>query len=361
MASETSAFPTDDPVVSAKSAGLRYVNDCQPGFGRQKCGKGFRYVDSSGQSIRDKALIRRAQSLGIPPAWQEVWICPWENGHIQATGRDAKGRKQYRYHPQWRTVRDEAKYERMVSFGRMLPSLREKIALALELPGFPREKVLAIIVRLLETTLMRVGNEEYARTNQSFGLTTLRHRHVRISGDEVKFQFRGKSRVQHALRLHDRRLAVIIKRMRDLPGQELFQYIDDAGERHAVSSEDVNEYLRTLTGEDYTAKDFRTWAGTLEAAVALLGLAPYETPAQAKKNVDEAIKAVAGKLGNTPRICRNCYVHPLLLEGYLDEQQWALWQADLSNKTGGGTSAGMEDVILTLFERRLAAEKTCEK
>ena len=358
MANETSAFPSDDAVVSARSAGLRYVNDCQPGYRRQKWGKGFRYMDSGGRPIRDKAIIRRVQSLGIPPAWQEVWICPWENGHIQATGRDARGRKQYRYHPQWRTVRDEAKYERMVSFGRMLPSLREKIAHALKLPGFPREKVLAIILRLLEATLMRVGNEEYARANQSFGLTTLRHRHVRINGDEVKFQFRGKSRVQHALKLHDRRLADVIKRMRDLPGQELFQYIDDAGERHAVSSEDVNEYLRTLTGEDYTAKDFRTWAGTLEAAMALLELAPYETPVQAKKNVDEAIKAVAGKLGNTPRICRNCYVHPLLIEGYLDEHQWGLWQEDLSGKTIDGTPAGMEDAILTLFEQRLTAGKT---
>ena len=358
MANETSAFPSDDAVVSARSAGLRYVNDCQPGYRRQKCGKGFRYMDSGGRPIRDKAIIRRVQSLGIPPAWQEVWICPWENGHIQATGRDARGRKQNRYHPQWRAVRDEAKYERMVSFGRMLPSLREKIAHALKLPGFPREKVLAIILRLLEATLMRVGNEEYARANQSFGLTTLRRRHVRISGDEVKFQFRGKSRVQHALKLHDRRLADVIKRMRDLPGQELFQYLDDAGERHAVSSEDVNEYLRTLTGEDYTAKDFRTWAGTLEAAMALLELAPYETPVQAKKNVDEAIKAVAGKLGNTPRICRNCYVHPLLIEGYLDEHQWGLWQEDLSGKTIDGTPAGMEDAILTLFEQRLTAGKT---
>ena len=357
MANETSTFPSDDPVASAKSAGLRYVNDCQPGLRRKKCGKSFRYLDSAGQPIRDKSITRRIQSLGIPPAWQEVWICPWENGHIQATGRDAKGRKQYRYHPQWRAVRDEAKYERMVSFGRMLPSLREKISHALKLPGFPREKVLAIIVRLLETTLMRVGNEEYARANQSFGLTTLRHRHVQISGDEVQFQFRGKSRVQHALKLHDRRLASIIKRMRDLPGQELFQYVDEAGERHAVSSEDVNEYLRTLTGEDYTAKDFRTWAGTLEAARALLELESYETPAQAKKNVDEAIKVVAGKLGNTPRICRNCYVHPLLIEGYLDEHQWGLWQADLGGKVMNETSACMEDVILTLFEQRLATGK----
>ena len=358
MSDPNTVLPCVDPVVSARSAGLRYVSDRRPGIGRRKSGKGFCYLDSDGKPIRDKTITRRIQSLGIPPAWQEVWICPWENGHIQATGRDARGRKQYRYHEQWRVVRDEAKYGRMINFGRMLPMLREKVASALALPGFPRETVLAIIVRLLETTLIRVGNAEYARANQSFGLTTLRDRHVRINGSQVEFQFRGKSHVQHALKLRDRQLAGIIKRMRDLPGQELFQYVDEAGERHAVSSDDVNEYLRALTGEDYTAKDFRTWAGTLEAAMAFLELPSYETPAQAKKNVDQAIKAVAGKLGNTPRICRNCYVHPLLIEGYLDERQWQEWRAGLrGEEVAGQTPTDIESTILTLFERQLAIGK----
>ena len=355
MTDPNSALPCVDPVASARSAGLRYVSDHRPGIRRRRSGKGFCYLDGDGKPIRDKSVIQRIRSLGIPPAWQDVWICPWENGHILATGRDARGRKQYRYHPQWRAVRDEAKYGRMVSFGRMLPALREKVTSALKLSGFPREKVLAIIVRLLETTLIRVGNAEYARVNQSFGLTTLRDRHVRISGSQVEFQFRGKSRVQHALKLRDRRLASIIRRMRDLPGQELFQYVDEAGERHAVSSEDVNEYLRALTGEDYTAKDFRTWAGTIEAAMALLELPPYETPAQAKKNVDEAIKTVAGKLGNTPRICRNCYVHPLLIECYLDQRQWQEWQTSLR---GDEAASCIENTMLALFERELAVGKT---
>ncbi|HEX5538568.1 MAG TPA: DNA topoisomerase IB, partial [Methylophilaceae bacterium] len=282
------------------------------------------------------------------------WICPWENGHIQATGRDDKQRKQYRYHARWREVRDEAKYARMVNFGRMLPTLRQHIAAALDQPGFPREKVLAIIIRLLELTLVRVGNEEYARTNKSFGLTTLRNKHVHINGSEVEFEFRGKSRVQHALKLRDRRLANIIKRMRDLPGQELFQYLDEEGKRHAISSDDVNDYLRTLTGEDYTAKDFRTWAGTMLATVSLLQLEQYATLAQAKKNVDQAIKDVAKKLGNTPRICRSCYVHPMLIESYMDEQKWQDWQTHMTRwRANSEELDDIEEAVLTLFEQQM--------
>lgn len=340
------------PQASARCAGLRYVSDHVPGIRRKKTKTGFRYIDSQDKPIRDKAIISRIHGLGIPPAWQDVWICPWENGHIQATGRDAKQRKQYRYHARWREVRDEAKYERMIKFGKALPALREKIAAALEKPGFPREKVLATVVRLLEMTLVRIGNEEYARSNKSFGLTTLRNKHVQIDGSEVEFQFRGKSRVQHTLKLHDRRMANIIKRMRDLPGQELFQYVDEAGERHAISSEDVNEYLRTLTGEDYSAKDFRTWAATMLATASLLKFEQYATPAQAKKNIDEAIRQVAQKLGNTPRICRNCYVHPMLIECYTEEKKWQEWQQCLKDVLAEEDAQGsIEETVLSLFEQ----------
>lgn len=342
------------PLASAKYAGLRYVIDHSPGIRRKKTKTGFRYIDTEGKPIRDKSIISRIHGLGIPPAWQDVWICPWENGHIQATGRDAKQRKQYRYHTRWREVRDEAKYERMIKFGKALPALREKIDAALEKPGFPREKVLAIIVRLLEMTLVRIGNEEYARTNKSFGLTTLRNKHVQVDGSKVEFQFRGKSRVQHTLKLQDRRMANIIKRMRDLPGQELFQYVDETGERHAVSSEDVNDYLRTLTGEDYSAKDFRTWAGTMLATVTLLELEQYATPVQAKKNIDEAIKLVAQKLGNTPRICRSCYVHPLLIDSYMQENKWQEWQQCLKKVHAEGDALGsIEEAVLSLFEQSM--------
>jgi DNA topoisomerase-1 len=345
-----------DSQVSAKFAGLRYVSDDQPGIRRKKSRSGFRYVDSHGEPVRDKAVIQRIQLLGIPPAWQDVWICPWENGHIQATGRDAKQRKQYRYHARWRQVRDEVKYGRMVSFGKTLPALRDKVAAALELPGFPREKVLAIIVRLLEMTLVRVGNEEYARANKSFGLTTLRNKHVRIDGSDIAFQFRGKSRVQHSLTLHDKQLANIIRRMRDLPGQELFQYIDEDGERHSINSEDVNQYLRVITGEDYTAKDFRTWAGTMLATFALLELERYETEAQAKKNIDHAIKAVAEKLGNTPRICRTCYVHPVLIDCYMDEKKWQRWQENIASSGNQQViQKRMEEVMLVLLEENMTA------
>jgi DNA topoisomerase-1 len=311
-------LPASDALASARLVGLRYVSDAMPGIARKPLQHGFRYVDADGKAIRDAATLARIKALAIPPAWTEVWICKWENGHIQATGRDARKRKQYRYHARWRNVRDEVKYERMLNFGKALPAIRAQVDAALQLPGLPREKVLATIIYLLQTTMMRVGNEEYARTNQSFGLTTLRDRHVRINGSETEFHFRGKSGVQHAIKVHDPRLARIIKRTRDLPGQELFQYIDEDGERHAVGSADVNDYLRTLTGEDYTAKDFRTWSGTMLAAMALQEFEKFDSQAQAKKNVMRAIEEVAKKLGNTPTICRKCYVHPAVIEAYLD-------------------------------------------
>ncbi|MBQ5950230.1 DNA topoisomerase IB [Massilia sp. ST3] len=307
-----------DPPAAARAAGLRYVHDDKPGIRREPAGDGFRYLDAKGEPVDDETTLGRIKSLAIPPAWTEVWICPQANGHLQATGRDAKGRKQYRYHPKWRATRDEVKYERMLKFGQALPAIRAEVDRALGLPGLPREKVLATIIYLLEATMMRVGNEEYARTNKSFGLTTLRNRHVKVDGSEVEFRFRGKSGVYHKVKVQDRRLARIIARARDLPGQELFQYVDEQGETHSIDSSDVNDYLRTITGEDYTAKDFRTWSGTVLAALALQEFEKFDSEAQAKKNIVRAIESVAEKLGNTPSICRKCYVHPAVLDAYLE-------------------------------------------
>ena len=307
-----------DPPAAARAAGLRYVHDDKPGIRREPAAGGFRYLGAKGEPVEDEATLARIKSLVIPPAWTDVWICPQPNGHLQATGRDARGRKQYRYHPKWRATRDEVKYERMLKFGQALPAIRAEVDRALGLPGLPREKVLATIVYLLEATMMRVGNEEYARTNKSFGLTTLRNRHVKVDGSEVEFRFRGKSGVYHKVKVQDRRLARIIARARDLPGQELFQYVDDEGETHSIDSSDVNDYLRSITGEEYTAKDFRTWSGTVLAALALQEFEKFDSEAQAKKNIVRAIESVAEKLGNTPSICRKCYVHPAVLDAYLE-------------------------------------------
>ena len=309
---------TKDSTSAARAAGLRYVHDGRAGIHREAVKDGFRYLDAHGAPVEDETTLARIKGLVIPPAWQDVWICAQANGHLQATGRDARGRKQYRYHPKWRTARDEVKYERMLKFGDALPAIRHEVDRALKLPGLPREKVLATIVYLLEATMMRVGNEEYARTNKSFGLTTLRNRHVKVDGSEVQFSFRGKSGVYHKVKVHDRRLAGIVKRTRDLPGQELFQYIDEDGETHSVDSSDVNDYLRNITGEEYTAKDFRTWSGTVLAALALQEFEKFDSETQAKKNIVRAIESVAEKLGNTPTICRKCYVHPAVLDAYLE-------------------------------------------
>jgi DNA topoisomerase-1 len=307
-----------DAPAAARSAGLRYVNDGTAGITRERAGDSVRYLAADGAPIDDDATLARIKALAIPPAWTDVWICKQENGHLQATGRDAKGRKQYRYHARWRSLRDEVKYERMISFGKALPDIRRRVDEALRLPGLPREKVLATIVQLLQATMMRIGNEEYARTNKSFGLTTLRNRHVQVDGKAVQFRFRGKSGVFHDVTVEDKRLARIIDRIRDLPGQDLFQYLDDDGERHAIGSADVNDYLRDITGEDYTAKDFRTWSGTVLAALALREFEKFDSETQAKKNIVRAIETVAERLGNTPSICRKCYVHPAVIESYLD-------------------------------------------
>ena len=354
---DTPAAILVEPTAAARAAGLRYVSDESPGIARKRTASGFRYVDAEGRAVRDRSTLARVRSLAIPPAWTHVWICPLANGHLQATGRDARGRKQYRYHPRWRSVRDEAKYERMLSFGKALPKIRREVDAALSLPGLPREKVLATIVYLLQATLMRIGNEEYARSNKSFGLTTLRDRHVRIDGSEVEFRFRGKSGVYHSVKLEDRRLARIIARTRDLPGQELFQYLDKDGNRHSVGSADVNEYLRTISGEDYTAKDFRTWAGTVLAALALQEFEKVDSDAQAKKNIVRAIESVAEKLGNTPSICRKCYVHPAVLDAYLDGTMLEGLRARAEQELVQDLHAlePEEAAVLALLERRLQA------
>jgi DNA topoisomerase I len=307
-----------DPRVSAKVAGLRYSTDASPGIRRKRAGKGFTYVDVEGRRLRDPQELQRIKSLGIPPAWTKVWICPMPQGHLQATGYDARGRKQYRYHPRWRNVRDETKYGRMLAFGEALPLIRKQVEHDLALPGLTRAKVLATVLQLLEATLIRVGNEEYVRTNRSFGLTTLRDRHVDIAGATLRFHFRGKSGKEHTVEINDRRVALIVKRCQEIPGQELFQYLDDEGQRRSIDSADVNEYLRQVAGQDFTSKDFRTWNGTVLAVRALQTCGAGESAAQAKKAVVEAIKTVAAQLGNTPAICRKCYVHPAVIEAYLE-------------------------------------------
>ncbi len=307
-----------DPVESAKAASLRYVTDDQPGISRRRSGAAFQYIDPSGKVIRDPEELQRIKSLAIPPAWREVWICPIRNGHLQATGRDAKGRKQHRYHPRWREVRDENKYGRILAFAKALPLIRQRVDNDLRRPGLPRDKILATVVRLLETSHIRVGNEEYARQNKSFGLATLRNRHVNVSGSTISFEFRGKSGVEHALDINDRRLAKIIKRCQDLPGYELFQYIDDDGERRTIDSTDVNEYIRQIAGEEFSTKDFRTWAGTVLAARALQEFQSAASDAESKRNIVQAIESVAKKLGNTKAVCRKCYIHPAVIQSYTD-------------------------------------------
>jgi DNA topoisomerase-1 len=307
-----------DAIVSVKEAGLRHTSDTKPGIQRKKSGDGFTYIGPDGETIKDEETLKRIRSLAIPPAYTDVWICPHPKGYLQATGRDTKGRKQYRYHPKWREVRDGTKYTRMIAFGKALPRVRERVFHDLSLPGLKRERVLATIVRLLETTMIRVGNEEYAKTNKSFGLTTLRNRHVDIGTSDLRFHFRGKSGKDHSIELRDRRLARIVARLRELPGQELFQYVDSDGTRHSIDSGDVNAYLREISGSDFTAKDFRTWAGTVLAALALCDCEECDTETERKKNVVRAIEAVSQRLGNTPSICRKCYVHPAVIESFME-------------------------------------------
>ncbi len=344
-----------DPTASARAARLRYVYDTAPGITRHRHGKHFGYKDPDGKRIRDAETLARIKSLVIPPAWTSVWICPIPNGHLQATGRDARGRKQSRYHPRWRATRDEAKYGHMLEFGQALPLIRKRVEEHLALPGLPREKVLATIVRLLETTHIRIGNTEYARTNGSYGLTTMRRRHVSISGSKIVFNFKGKSGVRHTIDLQDRKLARIVAACRDTPGYELFTYLDDEGNPHSIGSSDVNAYLDQLTDPDlhFTAKDFRTWAGSVLACALLGECETCDSPnqKQLKSNIVQTIKQVAAHLGNTPSVCRKCYIHPEVLEAYL---KGLLTTPKLTPATEPHALQPQEQALLNLLQRQLA-------
>lgn len=346
-----------DPVESAKAVGLRYVSDTTPGIQRQYENEEFCYIDPKGKQICDDAELSRFKALVIPPAWTNVWICPLPHGHLQATGRDAKGRKQYRYHAHWRNIRSQTKFNRMIAFGEALPKIRKRIENDLSLSGLPREKVLATVVKLLEITKIRVGNEEYAQTNKSFGLTTMRDRHADVSGSRLRFKFRGKSGVDHDIELSDRRLAKIVKSCRDIPGQELFQYIDDAGQHQPIDSGAINDYLREITNLDFTAKDFRTWAGTVLAAQELNNMGAFESQTEAKKNVTQAIKDVAKQLGNRPATCRKYYVHPAIIDAYMDESLFQALKTTTSKKEDSPLELRSEEkAVLKLLEQHLIQE-----
>jgi DNA topoisomerase I len=307
-----------DPTHAAEEAGLRYTSDERPGLLRKRAGRGFTYLDTDGRTITDERELRRIRRLAIPPAWTDVWICPDPRGHLQATGRDAWRRKQYRYHERWREVRDETKYERILDFARALPRIRKRVDRDIARRTLTRERVLATIVRLLEKTLIRVGNDEYARNNSSYGLTTLREKHVRVVGSRVTFRFRGKSGKEHDVDVRDPRVARVMRHLQELPGQEIFRYVDEDGETRTLDSADVNAYLREISGDDFTAKDFRTWAGTLHFTRELCAIGAPDSARAARRNITQAVKAVAARLGNTPAVCRRCYIHPAIVQAYVE-------------------------------------------
>jgi DNA topoisomerase-1 len=348
----------DDPEASAEEAGLRYVSDTMPGIRRRAAGRGFSYIGTDGRRITDPDRIAWFRRLAIPPAWTDVWISPIKHGHVQAVGRDARGRKQYRYHPRWREVRDQAKYGRMIEFARALPRIRRRTDRDLRRRGLPREKVLALVIRLLEATLIRVGNEEYARENRTFGLSTLRDRHLKGEGHNVRFSFTGKSGKEHDVPIPDKRLRRLVKQCQELPGQELFQYVDGDGRRQSIDSGEVNDYLREITGEEFTAKEFRTWAGTVAASMALQDFLEIDDDVGRKKAIVGAIEKVARQLGNTPAVCRACYVHPDVLDSYLDG---TLIDALAARARGAGRGAHAlrpeEAAVLGLLQSRLAREQ----
>jgi DNA topoisomerase-1 len=338
------ASEASETMVAAESAGLVYVTDAEPGITRRRAGRGFSYTGPDGRRITDRPTLERIRSLVIPPAWTEVWISLEPDGHLQVVGRDARGRKQYRYHPHWRTFRDEHKYGRLAAFGAALPDLRARVDQDLSRRHLPREKVLATVVRLLDWTLIRVGNEEYARTNESFGLTTLRDDHVDVEGASVHFSFRGKSGKEHRVDIRDRRLANVIRRSQDLPGQHLFQYEDPDGVPRAIGSQDVNDYLREISGENFTAKDFRTWGGTVVAARRLREAGPFESAREANRNVVEAVRAVARHLGNTPAVARRSYIHPAVIDAYVDQSLLDLPSRSGDDGTGDDAAPPRDDL-----------------
>jgi len=347
------------PIRAVKSRGLRYVMDNIKGITRRRHGKNFLFYSPRGVLIQNPAELRRIRALAVPPAWKDVWISPFSNSHLQATGRDARGRKQYRYHHSWREWRDQTKYDRLLRFGVVLPKLRRRVAKDLSLPGLPRAKVMATIVKLLETTFIRIGNDEYVKQNQSFGLTTLRNKHVKVKGSKIRFRFRGKSGIVRDVDLHDRRLARIVRRCQDLPGQELFQYLDEDGIPGIVNSSDVNHYLREATGIDLTAKDFRTWAGTVLAARALGELAPFASKGQAKRDIAQSVDAVARKLGNSRAVCQKCYIHPATFKAYFDRTlpENLSRPAPAAREAQNGLSDDEAAVMLILEESSKTTEK----
>ncbi len=334
---------------------LTYVNDDEPGYRRVASGAGFSYRDANGRTVKDRKVLKRIRALVIPPAWSDVWICASANGHLQVTGRDARGRKQYRYHADFRAHREDAKFGRILVFARKLPAIRKVVDAHLRKKGLPRDKVLAATVHLLETTLIRIGNRDYAKQNKSYGLTTLRDRHVTIEGTELRFQFTGKSGKEWNLALRDRRIARIVKACQDIPGQHLRQYFDEDGSRASVTSGDVNAYLREVTGEDFTAKDFRTWAGTVLAALALQEFEAFDSQAGAKRNVRGAIEKVAALLGNTPTICRTCYIHPEILDSYMSGELLLDVKDEAETRLRKGLKGlkPEEVAVLTLLRARL--------
>lgn len=359
---KTNPNTTLSPAKSAQAVGLRYVTDERPGIRRERCGHGFRYRTAEGRIIRDRHTLKRISSLVIPPAWHDVWICPLDHGHLQATGRDERGRKQHLYHPRWREIRDQTKFDRLMDFARALPGIRKQIRRDLTREGLCREKVLATVVRLLEVSLIRVGNDEYARDNNSYGLTTMKNRHAKVCGAKIKFQFRGKSGKEHTVEVEDRRIARIVRACQDLPGQELFQYLDDATQKHDVGSGDVNDYLREIAGQDFTAKDFRTWAGTVSAATELRRMGPADSETDLRKNVVAAVKATAQSLGNTPAVCRKSYIHPAIIEAYLDGS--LISKLNGQGKTGSISSRQLrsdEAAALRFLKRATNGKRKCAR
>ena len=328
-------MPTNKATMTAGPSpvpGLRYVSDAMEGISRRRSGKGFTYLDAEGKRVDDPETLARIRALAIPPAWVDVWICATSNGHLQATGRDARGRKQYRYHDRWREVRDESKFESLGEFGRALSPIRKRVQRDLMLPGLPREKVLASVVRIMDTAYARVGNLEYARSNKSFGLTTLRDKHVEVKGKTVSFEFVGKGGKAHEFDIEDPNLARIVKRCRDLPGYDLFQYVEEDGTRKTIGSGHVNDYLREVTGSEFTAKFFRTWAGTVVAAKTLARMPAPRSERAGKRNVTKAVEAVAESLGNTPAIARKSYIHPMVVETYLSGDLADAWERSLPKR-----------------------------
>jgi DNA topoisomerase-1 len=344
------------PPAELEEAGLRFTSDDRPGLRRMKKGRQVFYVDSKGKRVRDADTLDRIKSLVIPPAWTEVWICARADGHLQATGRDARGRKQYRYHPRWRQARDETKFHRILAFARALPKIRRRVKQDLRARGMERNKVLATVVRLLEATLIRIGNDEYAKQNGSYGLTTIRNHHAKVNGHTIKFTFRGKSGKKHDIDVRDPALARVVRRCQDLPGQELFVYETEAGV-HDVGSSEVNAYIREISGSDFTAKDFRTWAGTVLAAIALREFESFSSKAQAKKNIVTAIEAVASMLGNTPAVCRKCYVHPAILDCYMEGTTIETIKQKLDPAVDSGLKnlKAQEAAVVVLLDKRLHA------